>query len=233
MSELSIDYERRALSVPRRLMPSLLAVQTGSATRPDSANELKASGLLSSGRLDPLARTLLGTMTDPSLIVSLEITRASLLPRLVTLWQQGPIAVVGTTESRRFHIVQVDPALLPFHIAQALRIAPVAQPRYEGGFSIPPAVAAAFRVELDPQEVETRLIAAGVDRVWADRFLAAWILRRSLWSMEVVSLTNRVGQGTMSALDGGHAGYWTIKPQGTVQPLGIDSLLRRLAALLP
>ena len=65
-----IDRARRAVSVPRRLMSTLLAIHAGSDVQPMAAiDELQSGGLIGAHRLDPLLVRLIDVMTDPTLVV--------------------------------------------------------------------------------------------------------------------------------------------------------------------
>jgi EspG family len=238
----TIDRDRRTLSIPRRLMPSLLAMQTGTVAEPAAVAELRAGGIVSAGHLDPLASDLLDVITGPSLVVSVDVDRRPETPRLVTFWRTGDRAVVGTTDAkRRFHLTEIAADLLPFHLAQATGIRPLAQPHYEGSFVVPARVLAAAEETAgsDPARTESALVAAGIEPLWAERFLAALLLRRAVWTAESVWLRGIDGRGgvSLSVLDGGHAGYWRLGPSNpdaiTVTPSGFDDLMRRIAALLP
>lgn len=239
-----IDYDRRSLLIPRRLMPSLLAAHGGSRPDASSLDELRASGLISSHRLDPLVRSLIDVMTDPKLVVTAEVIRgqgpAATPTRLATFWRNGRRAVLGLTgDGNQFQLVEIEAALLPFHIAQAVDLVPRRQPRFSGSFSVPAGVLTRAEefIALDPQRADAELSASGVPRAWTDRIVAALVLRRSLWVLESVWLggANRGDEARMCVLDGGFSGYWRLAEGDdiTVSPADFDELIQRIGALLP
>jgi hypothetical protein len=239
-----IDYDRRSLLIPRRLMPSLLAAHGGSRPDASSLDELQASGLIASHRLDPLVRSLIDVMTNPKLVVTAEVIRGhsptSKPARLATFWRNGRRAVLGLTgDGNQFQLVEIEAALLPFHIAQAVELVPRRQPRFSGSFAVPAGVLtkAEELIAVDPQRADVELSAAGVPRVWADRIVAALVLRRSLWVLESVWLggTNGSEQARLCVLDGGFSGYWRLAESNdiTVSPADFDELIHRIGALLP
>ena len=218
-------------------MPSLLAAQVSPERGPPP--ELTSSGLVASGRLDPLVSSLLRVMTEPDLVLSVESRAAGEL-RLVTFWRSGSRAVAGTTgPGRRFHISLVAAELLPFHLAQAVSLAPCAQPRYQGSFTVARRVLASARrtAAASAGAAGEELIAAGVSAEWADRIVAAFLLQRSRWAIESVCLKSLRATSSLAALDAGHAGFWRLRPLGyeeiEVNPIGFERLLDLLAALVP
>jgi len=233
----TIDYELGSVSVPRTLMPALLAAQV--STRPESPPELAASGLVSSGRLDPLVASLLDVMTDPDLVLSVE-SRASDELRLVTFWRCGSRAVVGSSgPGRQFHISLVSAELLPFHLAQAVSLVPCAQPQYAGRFTVPRNVlsSARRRAVTSPGAAGKELVEAGVGAEWSDRLVAAFLLQRNRWAIESVSVATMRATSSLAVLDAGHGGFWRLQPltrdEVDVTPIGFGRLLDLLAALVP
>lgn len=242
-ADSTIDHSRRAMSVPRRLMPVILAVHAGENPKAnDSVTELRHAGLMASERLDPLVTTLVDVMTNPSLVVTVEVAGAR-SPRLATIWGTPRRAVVGMTDDRRrFDLVQIEPNLLPFHLAQATGLSPRPHPPFSGGFSLPATAlnVAEDLIAQDPEEAEETLAAAGVPEPWADRLLTALSHRVSLWTVESVWLGRGAGrsQSRLSVLDAGPAGYWRLAPDGddtrvSVTVSDFDDIIRRFSALLP
>lgn len=238
-----IDYDRRSVLLPRRLVPSLLTAHGGG--RPDAAslNELEASGLIASRRLDPLVRALIDVMTNPKLVVTAEVihdrTPTMKRPRQATFWRNGPRAVLGLSgDGAQFQLLEIEPALLPFHMAQAVELIPRRQPGFTGGFSLPAGTLSRAEelISVDPQRAEAALRAGGVSRVWADRIVAALMLRRSLWVLEAVSLgtANRGNQSRLCVLDGGFSGYWRLDESHDIRvtPTDFDGLIHRIGALV-
>jgi hypothetical protein len=242
----AIDHYRRSLSIPRQLMPSVLAVHAGSRPAAAAAAALRAGGIMANASLDPLVTALIEVMTNPSLVVTSELSRAEgaelTKPRLTTFWSNGSRAVIGhTADRRRFQLMQVERALLPFHMAQAVEITPRPTPQFAGSFSVPTHALSKIEgdVSTNPARAEAALIAAGVSPEWTERLVAALLMRRSRWTIESVWLGHTAGrdESQISVLDGGFAGYWRLATATdgdvTVTPTTFDDLLRRLAALLP
>jgi len=224
-------------------MPSLLAIHAGKLPEPATIAELRAGGVMTAMRLDPLVRSLVSVITNPDLVATVEIDRPepSELPRLATIWRRDSVAVGGCGDGDGyFELSQIDASLLPFHLAQIVRLVPRPQPRYEGDFRIP--IGTLTTVEsiaaTDPVRAECELASAGVADTWRDRILATLIMRRSLWAVESLWLGDhrRRQAARLSVLDGGFAGYWRLHHERgfvTATPCGFDDLMRRFAALLP
>jgi len=238
-----IDHSRRSVSVPRRLMPTILAVYAGETPRPVKAvAELQDAGLMASEQLDPLVTTLVEVMTNPTLVVTVEVAGAR-SPRLATIWGTPQRAVVGMTDDRRrFDLVQIESNLLPFHLAQVTGLTPLPHPPFSGGCSLSAATLTLVEdlIAIDPMEAESTLAAAGVPEPWADRLLTALAHRRSLWTVESVWLGRGAGrrESRLSVLDAGPAGYWRMAGGEDGQPVTVtvsdfDDLIRRFSALLP
>ena len=232
----TIDYELSSVTVPRTLMPSLLAAHAG--PRRVSPPELSSSGLIAEGRLDPLVASLLRIMTDPDLLLSVESRSAGELT-LLTFWRQRSRAVAGATSpDGQFRISLVSAELLPFHLAQAVSLSPCAPPFYDGSFRVPRPVlsSARRRAATSPGEAGKELIDSGVGAEWADRLVAAFLLQRNRWAMESVSLETVRATSSLAVLDAGHAGFWRFHPLGCdeieVSPISFDRLLDLLAALV-
>lgn len=239
----TIDHSRRSVSVPRRLMPAILAVHTGERPGPDAAiTELRKDGLMASRRLDPLLTTLIEVMTNPALVMTIEVARSRGL-RLATIWGTRRRAVIGMTDDRdRFDLLQIEPGLLPFHLAQTTGLVPQPRPPFAGSCSLPAAVLnlAEDLIIAQPERAEAALTGAGVPTEWADRILIALTHRRSMWTVESVWLGTGNGrsQTRLSVLDAGPAGYWLINDDGhgdrvQVAVSDFEDLMRRFAALLP
>lgn len=242
-SDSVIDHARRSVSVPRHLMPVLLALHAGErAGSAEAVAALRADGLMRAERLDPLLTTLIGVMTDPALVVTVEVNGAP-TPRLATIWGTPRRAVIGMTDdSRRFDLIQVEPGLLPFHLAQTTGLAPSPQPPFSGGFWLPASAlnSAESLIRTDPTAAETALHRAGVPTVWADRLLIALAHRRALWTVESVWLgTRRRRSGArLSVLDAGPAGHWRLSGSSSGDSInlvvsGFDDIMRRFSDLLP
>lgn len=197
---------------------------------------------MGSERLDPLVTTLLEVMTNPELVVTIDVAGAR-SPRLATVWGSPRRAVLGMTDDRRqFELVQIEPALLPFHLAQTTGLRPRPHPPFSGGFSLPTGALARAEelIGADSCEAERELRSAGVPSPWADRLLIALANRRSMWTVEAVWLGTKAAAdiASLSVLDAGPAGYWRLESGSehaeiTVAISDFDDLLRRFSALLP
>ncbi len=238
-----VDRHRRSVSIPRRLMPSLLAVHAGRQPHDAAITELREGGVMTARKLDPLVKALVAVITNPALVVTVEVDDFGRdnRPELATIWRNDDTAVVGRGDGRgQFQLIQIEPHLLPFHLAQAVRMVPRPQPTFSGSFTVPAGTLATVEsmIATDPSRAEQELAAAGVATVWVDRFLATLIMRRSMWAVESIWLGDRRRrvEARLSVLDGGFAGYWRLSHNNgrvTVAPNNFDDLMRRLAALLP
>ncbi len=242
MTRPEINRALQTISVPRRLMPTLLAAHAGTWAAEPDVGELDAAGLVTGTELTPLVRTLIDVVAEPTLVVSVEVTKNGSNPNLATFWSTGRRAAVGHCAAHNcFELTLLQPELLPFHVAQAVQLAPRRYPEYAGSVSLPPHLLARAEdlVKLDPAEIDTKWRAAGVSPCWVDRIVAATVMRRAAWTVESIWLGGRAGPigSRLEVLDGGHAGFWTVRPtpsHGTLlTPIGFDDLLNRLAALVP
>ena len=236
-----VDHSRRSLSVPRHLMPSLLAAHAGRMSSSSAFNELRAAGIIAARRLDPMVSELIGVVTNPTLVITVDVNLAgSLRPVLATIWQNGSAAVIGHGGEDVFQIVAVDPLLLPFHLAQLVNLVPHRQPTYSGGFTVPASTLAHADslAAIEPRRAEETLLAAGVPPAWTERILATLIMRRALWTIESIWLGDhrRREEARLVVLDGGFSGYWRLTQQDgvvRVRPVGFDDLIQQLGDLLP
>ncbi|MDJ0954259.1 MAG: ESX secretion-associated protein EspG [Acidimicrobiia bacterium] len=223
-------------------MPTLLAAHAGSRGIASEIAELRATGFVTGTDLAPLVRRLVDVVAEPTLVVSVEVTEDGVAPRLFTFWSTGRRAALGhCAADDRFELTLLQPGLLPFHVAQAVQLTPRRHPAFAGSVSIPQGLLgrAEDLIELDPTEIATKWRAAGVTQHWVDRIVAAVIMRRAAWTIESVWIGGTIGSigSRLEVLDGGHAGYWTVKPSPSrntvLAPIGFDDLLNRIAALLP
>jgi hypothetical protein len=228
--------------VPRRLMPLILGIHSGDRPPPGrSLAELEHSGVLHRGLLDPMVIAMVEVMTNPMLVVTIEVTTGN-NPRLSTVWSTPRRAVVGQTCDRsRFDLLQVEPELLPFHLAQLTGLAPRPRPPFSGTIDLPAATLelAADLIGVEPDLAEASLIAAGTPAAWIDRLLIVLAHQSARWTVESVWLgrSGNRSEARLAALDGGSAGYWRIATRAggrvAVTASDFDDLIQRLAALLP
>jgi hypothetical protein len=198
--------------------------------------------LIRAERLDPLLVTLISVMTNPALVVTVEVAAAP-NPRLATIWGTPHRAVLGRTDdSKRFDLIQIEPGLLPFHLAQATGLAPRPLQPFSGGFALPASAldAAEDLIGTDPTAAEEVLATADVPPLWADRLLTALSHRRSLWTVESVWLGPRQGrnEARLSVLDAGPAGFWRLSETSSgdhlrIETSDLDDIIRCFTELLP
>lgn len=239
---IAVDHGRRSLSVPKRLMPTILALHAGEAVRSaKTIAELESGSLLVHNTLDPLVVTLVTVMTSPTMVVTVE-SAGSRSPRLATIWGAAQRAVLGTTADQdQFELLQIEPDLLPFHLAQLTDLSPRSRPPFSGAVTVP--IVTLRHVEdiiaRDQHSAERELRAAGLVDPWPDWLLIALAHRRALWTIEAIWLDSRARcTDQMTVLDAGSAGYWTVaeNPERGTVTLSVsdfDQLLRRCSALLP
>lgn len=238
---IAVDHVHRSVSVPKRLMPAILTLHAGEKVRSaETVAELEAGGLLLRNELDPLVVTLVTVMTNPTMVVTVESTRTH-SSRLATIWGYSGCAVLGTTvDQHQFDLLQIEPNLLPFHLAQVTELTPRSQPPFTGSVTVPRATLRLVEdtIAQDQQAAEQELRAAGLVDPWPDWLLIALAHRRALWTIEVIwfdGATRRVER--MTVLDAGAAGYWTVgenpgRDTVTLCVRDFDHVLRRCSALL-
>lgn len=239
---ISVDHGRRSLSVPKRLMPAILALHAGEEVRSGKTiAELESGSLLVRDTLDPLVVTLLTVMTSPTMVVTVE-SAGSRSSRLATIWGASQRAVLGTTADRdQFELLQIEPELLPFHVAQITGLRPRPRSPFSGAVTMPKAVLRRVEdaIARDPDLAERELRAAGLVDPWPDWLLIALAHRRARWTIETIWLDGRGRRaGQMAFLDAGSAGYWTVAENAargtiTLSVSDFDHLLRRCNTLLP
>lgn len=239
----AVDHQRRALLVSRRLMPVILQVHAGEIERSAADTlELESCGVMEGDRLDPLVTALLEVMTEPTLVVTVESSGGRGL-HLITIWATAVKAVVGTSSDRHhFELMQIEPGLLPFHLAQAVALRPRFRLSFAGGVSLPVAALRSAERLIDdhPREAAAELRSVGVAPVWADRLVTALAYRRALWTVESVWLgrSPHRRESKLTVLDGGDGGYWRMADHpGTgnvsLTVCDFDELLDLLFWLLP
>ncbi len=242
MNPPRIDPSLQTISVPRRLMPALLSAHTGTPATKSAAAALSAAGLVDGDELLPLVRQIIEVVTAPSLVVSVEVSREYAEPSLSTFWNSRSTAAVGRlTANGSFELALLQPGLLPFHVAQAVQLRPRRHPEFGGWVSIPKGLVSRAEdlIAAHPVEIHTEWRSAGVPDHWVDRIVAATTMRRAAWTIESRWLAAGSGPtgSQLGVLDGGHAGYWRVRPaegrDTIIAPIGFDQLLNRIAALLP
>jgi hypothetical protein len=222
-AEAVLDAGRGTLTLPRRLVPTVMLLRAkgragfaGDASSVRALAELERAGITAAGRLHPLAADILQVVTDPSLVVTVEV-RALERPAISTIWASDAGAVLGQAiEPGLFHLGPIEPDLLPFHLAQLTMVGP----RPDHGFAGSADAPAGLLDELeplwctDPDAVAARLVGAGVGAAWAERLAGAHRHRRATW--RVASLwagpDGSAHDREVMMLDAGPEGYWEITP---------------------
>lgn len=239
----AVDHTRRAVTIPRRLMPAVMARYAGDPMQDHAAvDELESAGVIRGGHLNEMVETLIDIMTGPELVITADIAGAA-SHRLVTFWATATRAAVGTTFDRyQFELMQIELGLLAFHLAQALGVNPRPALPFAGGCSLPSTALRSARAlaTMEKRHAAAVLRAAGVSFEWAERIGDALARQERTWTAESVWL-RRGGESIQSrlvVLDAGEAGYWrlTESPSADLVSLQIvefDGLLQLLLSLLP
>ena len=239
----AVDHRLRALSVPRRLMPAILAIYAGGGNGAESvSSELETDALVIQNRLDPLVTTLIDIMTSPDLVVTAEVSKAD-GEQLTTFWATATHAVVGATSDRsQFELIQIEPGLLPFHLAQATGATPRPPSRFTGGCLLPERAlqSAETLIVSEPRRAAATLRAGGVPWIWADRVCEALARKRAVWTVDSVSLPQnaRHSQPPLRVLDAGPGGYWRLRQRRSseivsMQVIDFETVLELLISMLP
>jgi hypothetical protein len=224
-------------------MPAILAIYAHDGDEENAVpRELETAGVVDQNRLDPLVTTLIDIMTNPDLVVTTEVADGSGV-QLTTVWATATQAVAGATRDRsQFELVQIEPGLLPFHLAQATGATPQPPPGYTGGCALPESAlrSAETLVTSEPRRAAAALRAAGVSWTWADRVCEALAKKRAVWTVDSVwlGLNTRRPQPPLQVLDAGPAGYWRLRQRQSpellsMQVIGFETVLDLLFSMLP
>ncbi len=224
-------------------MPSLLAWHTGTRGHNQAVDELRVAGLITDGHLDPLLAIMVAAVADPTLVVSAELLPATHWdrPTLATIWRSGNTAVVGyLVEDEVFELNQVQPSLLPAHIAQVVGLVPRPHPAFTGSVAIPRSLVPTVEdlIRISPRHVDTAWRDDDISGIWVDRLAAMTTLRRSLWTIASVSLggPRTPDRSQLCVLDCGYAGYWSVNVMANsdvvLAPVGFDGLFDQVISLV-
>ncbi len=203
--------------MPRPLIPALMLLATieeGGAPPPAAAlRELERRGLARRGRVASDAASVVATMTDARLVVSIECLTAD-RPYRSTIWARAGDAVWGRPAERNvFELRAIDPIQLPLLVAQITDVGRRPHQPFAGSVTIDSEpLNAALDHAHDPEAAIAILVAGGVDPLWADRLLIAHDHRRATWTVSSVWTDpgGRHGVYEATVLDAGPAGYWDI-----------------------
>jgi|GEM_PF-6085763 len=203
------------LTIPRRLIPAVMLLAAG-GTPPvaGAVDELERSGVMAHGVLDPAAADLVAVMTDPDLVVSVEVaTRDG--SQLSTVWATDDRAVWGrSVEVDIYQLRLIDALSVPLLLAQLTGVGRRPEAPFSGSVTIAAETLAAA-VDWHTDDPETAcgiLVAAGVDSLWADRILIALHHQRATWTVSSVWSDGASGHEVheVTVLDAGPAGYWRL-----------------------
>jgi len=234
--------------IPRRLLPSamLLGQSPGNSGGIPAVTltELRRAGVVTNaGRLKDEAASLLGVMSDAALVSSIEV-RGKGTESASTIWATTRGAAVGRqVDEDMCELIPIRPTSLPVVMAHIVEIGRRPEPPFFGaGLLADGALELALdRIADAPSTAIDILVAAGLDRTWADRLLIAHEHMRSHWSVSSV-WTDQMGSHhvrSVSVLDGGAAGYWRIEAQPISPPssrfsvVTLAQVMRLLRSTIP
>jgi hypothetical protein len=238
-----LDAGRRALVLPRRLVPVAMLLHTAAAPdatgQPLARCELERAGITAGGRLHPLAASILGVVTEPRVVVSVEVTETG-PPSIATIWAEPRRAVLGRpVAGDGFELHEIAPALIPFHLAQLVELSG-STTSATGRIVVPTALLhdVGDQLVLDPEAARERLRLAGVGPDVTERLVELHTRRAQTW--RVASLwagpDGSAHDDELVVMDAGEAGYWQVSTgdeETAFVPRELDDLLLRLRDLLP
>jgi hypothetical protein len=211
------------------------------APPPSAVAELERCGVVTGGVVSPDAAAVVGVMTDPDLVVSIEVTTRDSVDRS-TIWATAELAVWGRpVEQDVYQLRSIDTVTVPLLLAQLTGVGRRPETPFSGAVTI---AADALEAALDwqtedPETALAILVSSGADPVWADRILIANQHHRARWTVSSVwveaSGRHEVHEATV--LDAGPAGYWRISRDGpgtvTYTVASVHETLRLLRRCLP
>ena len=229
------------LTLPRRLIPALMLLAAEGTPPPSAVAELERCGVAPGGLLSPNATGLVAVMTDPDLVVSIEVTTRDATNRS-TIWATAERAVWGRpVELDVYQLRSIDTVTVPLLLAQLTGVGKRPETPFTGSVTVAAdALDAALDWQADDPETALAILASvGADPVWADRILIAHQHRRAQWTVSSVWIGQAGGHEVHEAtvLDAGHAGYWRIASAepGTVTytVASLHEIMRVLRRCLP
>ncbi len=235
-----LDPDRGMVTVPRRLVPVLLAIHAGSTADPADTAPLERSGITSGGRLHPAATAILDVVTEPGLVITVDVAGGR-TPELATFWCSRRHAVQSEiVDGHRVRLHRVEPDWLPFHLTRVVGAGPRPTPPFPGAVTVDAdlLVDTELLVGERPTTALNRLIASGVEPLWADRLLIALEHRRRVWRVQAVWVCPSSGRrvAELTVLDAGPAGYWEITGSPsrlTLTVTSYDDIILALRHFLP
>ncbi len=238
--ETVLDAARGTVTVPRRLVPVLLAIHAGSAAEPADTAPLELSGITSGGRLHPAATAMLDVVTEPGLVITVDVAGGR-TPELATFWCSRRRAVQSEIiDGQRVRLHRVEPDWLPFHLTRVVGAGPRPTPPFPGAVTVAAdlLVDAELLVGERPTTAMKQLVASGVEPRWADRLLIALEHRRRVWRVQAVWVSRASGRrvAELTVLDAGPAGYWEITGSPsrlTLTVTSYDDIILALRHFLP
>lgn len=210
----TLEPDHGTMTLPRPLVPVLLAVHAGSTADPAGAAQLELSGITSGGRLHPAATSILDVVTEPGLVVTVDVAGGR-TPELATFWCTRRRAVQGEiVDGHRVRLHRVEPDWLPFHLTRVVGAGPRPTAPFLGAVTVD----ADLLVEAErllgerPTTAMNQLVESGIEPRWADRLLIALEHRRRMWRVQAVWISRPHGRrvSELTVLDAGPAGYWEI-----------------------
>ncbi len=247
MTQPVLDAGRRALTLPRRLVPAAMLLRTGGATEADptmtrAISELERAGISRGGTLHPLAADLLSVVTGPTTVVSTEVTEDH--TEIATIWHHNGKAVLGQPSDRdAFALFSIEPTLLPFHLAQLTKIVARPDPSFSGSVIVPvDTIEIAEELWMsDPAAATAIITGAGVEAHWAKRLVLAHRSRLRTWCATSLwtEMDHSHHDAELRVLDADHLGYWVVASEPAETPtfrftvVTLDGILQRIRALLP
>mgnify|MGYP001822518915 CR=1 FL=1 len=247
MTRPVLDAGRRALTLPRRLVPVAMLLRTGTTGTGDPApagaiSELERAGISRGGMLHPLAADLLAVVTGPTTVVSTEVTTDR--TDIATIWHRKGRAVLGRPQGPdAFGLHEIEPSLLAFHLAQLTQLRAAPEPPFLGSTAVRADVLeeAENLWHEDPATAAKLLVAGGTAPQWADRLVLAHRLRLRTWCATSLWTTadHSHHDAELRVLDAGDLGYWVVANEPAETPsfrftvVSVDEVLNRIQALVP
>ena len=235
-----LDAGRGTLTLPRRLVPTVMLLGTHGTAGADRAQlrdliELERAGITTDRRLHPQAADMLDVVTAPTRVITVEVALDE-RTEISTIWVQRTAAVLGRPAgSGSFRLGPIEVGLLTFHLAQLVALGPRPDLPFGGSVTAP----ADLLDELDsswtgdPAKAIARLIDEGVEPEWADRLTTVHRQRRSRWRIASLWIADdgSAGDSEIIVVDAGAAGFWQVLPDA--EGLGqITLATRRFVELL-
>ncbi len=234
--------------IPRRLLPPVMllgqAPQRWETMHAGVRSELRRCGLVTpGGLLTEGAAGLVSTMTEASLVSSVDVQSGG-TTHSSTIWATAGGATLGRQlDGDTCELTSVRPRSLPLVLASLVDVGRRPEPPFFGaGVLADAALTLALERAADASDAAIDvLVAAGLDRTWADRLLIAHEHMRSRWTISSVWTDTGGGHHVRHAavLDGGAAGYWRIQPQASDPPasrysvITLEQVMRLLRSTLP